>query len=58
MPDAEQAKRSTGDRLERERLYQEHGPVLAIGGAEDKTQDAEILAKFARISPAGRRLRS
>lgn len=50
MPDAEHAKRSTGDRLECERLYQEHGPVLAIGGAEDKTQDGEILAKFVDLA--------
>jgi hypothetical protein len=45
MPDRDHAERVNADRLERERLYQKHGPVLAIGGAKDKTQDGEILAR-------------
>jgi cyanophycinase len=50
MPDQERASRINEDRLERERLYQKHGPVLAIGGAEEKTRDGEILTRFVELA--------
>jgi len=31
-----------------------HGPVMAIGGAEDRTSDGEILGRFVKIAGGGR----
>ena len=47
----EQGTRAVDALVERTRTLQKHGPVLAIGGAEDKGPSPEILERF--VSEAG-----
>jgi cyanophycinase len=50
------SSQATDDIVERTRTLQKHGPVLAIGGAEDKGPSADILARFVEVA-GGKRAR-